>query len=178
MRINKLKGSFLLLVTLMIVVVKGAFAADFDPVVEIDPNNAVTFSGIVDANSYETVFTATVGQTQVTPENLANAIRPGSGQVLRITSVHGYVFGSPIPPAETDYALAFVGACTPRLSIRAFGNGAIAYNGRSTVQVNYRPGLVASLQSNEVLCLRSNTQSNQRVFIEVHGYLQALPAKH
>jgi len=99
---------------------------------ETDPNNAVTFFAIVDANSFQTVFTSTIGEAQTTSAQLADAIRPDSGRVLRITSIHGYVFGSPLPPAETDYALAGVGACIPRVGFRGFGNGSIASGELST----------------------------------------------
>lgn len=138
---------------------------------EYAPGDAVTFFSIVDPNSFETSFTATIGEAQVTPEQLAEAIRPGSGRLLRITSVHGSLFGSPQQPLAGSYALAFIGACTPRFSVRGFGNGYMAFGGLDTVRAAYRPGLVASLQKNEVLCFRSLLQSNQPVLMEVHGFL-------
>lgn len=139
--------------------------------IENAPSDAVTFFAIVDPNSFETTVTATIGETQVTPEQLADAIRPGSGRVLRITSIHGSLFDSPMAPMSGSYALAFVGACTPRFAVRGFGNGFIAFGGQDTVRVAYRPGLVASLNENETLCFRSLLQSNQRVMMEVHGFL-------
>ncbi len=169
-------GSIFLVFITLVFAATNTVAEEADPIGEIDPDNAVTFSAIVAADSFETVLTATIGETQTTPAQLADAIRNGSGHVLRITAINGHVFSGPVPPAATDYASAFVGACTPRLSVRGFGNGPIAFGGRGTVQVNYRPGLVASLTANEVLCLRSLVQSNQRVLIEVHGYLQKHPS--
>jgi len=143
---------------------------------ETDPNNAVSFFAFVDPNSTQTGFFTKIGEAQVTPQALADDIRIDGDRVLRITSIQGHLFGASLPPVETDYALAFVGACTPRSSVRAFGNGYMAFAGPSTVQVTYRPGLVVSLYDDEVLCLRSLIQSNQKVLIEVHGYLQKRPS--
>ncbi|MEL6869803.1 MAG: hypothetical protein AAFO81_08380 [Pseudomonadota bacterium] len=134
--------------------------------------NAVTFFAIVDPNTFETSLTATIGETQVTPQQLSDAIRSGSDQVLRITSVHGSLFSARGAPAAGSYALAFIGACSERFSVRGFGNGYLALGGADTLGVTYRPGLVASLNRGESLCFRSLVQSNQRVMLEVHGYLQ------
>ena len=138
---------------------------------ESDSADAVTFFAIVDPASFQMQFTATIGNSQVAPEVLADAIRPGSGRVLRITSVQGALFASPGPPPASGYALFFVGACTPRLATRGFGNGSISVSGAATLQISYRPGLVAKLLENETLCFRSLIQSNQQATIEVHGFL-------
>ena len=135
------------------------------------PGNAVTFFAIVDPDSSVTAFAAMIGESQVTSEQLADAIRPASGRVLRVTSIHGSLFDLSMAPVAGSYALAFLGACTPRASVRGFGNGYIAFGGQDTVRVAYRPGLVASLSEKETLCFRSLSQSNQRVLLEVHGYL-------
>jgi len=170
-------GSILFVFTTLVFGATNTVAEETDLSTETDPNNAVTFFAIVDANSSETSLNAMIGETQTTSEQLTAAIRTDSDRVLRITSIQGQLFGSPLPPAETDYALAFIAACSPRLSVRGFGNGYIAFSGPNAVQVTYRPGLVVRLAADETLCLRSLTQSNQRVLIEVHGYLQHSVAK-
>ena len=178
MKLKKMTNTILLSIAAITITVT-AIAADIDSTVEFNPENAVTFRVNIDPDSTDTAIDVTIGDNQVSSEELADAVRLSSGRVLRITSVHGYVFNTPTPPAETDYVIAFVGACGPRLSIRSFGNGPITFSGRSTTQVNYRPGLVANLYPNERFCFRSLSQSNQRAHLEVHGYLQKIPAgKH
>ena len=140
------------------------------------PSNAVTFFGTVNPDSYQTVLTAKVGEKQISAGDLADLIRVNTDRVLRITSIQGFVFGSPNPPTENDYALALVAACSPTFSLRGFGNADIAFSGPKTVQLNFHPGPVVSLLEGEQLCLRSNTQSNKRVRIEVHGYLMQRPS--
>ena len=140
------------------------------------PSNAVTFFGTVNPDSYQTVLTVKIGEEQVSSGDFADLIRVNTNPVLRITSIQGFVFGSPNPPTESDYALALVAACSPTFSLRGFGNADIAFSGPKTVQLNFHPGPVVSLLEGERLCLRSNTQSNQRVRIEVHGYLMQRPS--
>lgn len=135
-------------------------------------SEAVSFLANVDPDSDQTVFTIQVGDQQISTAQLNNMLRPGGGSVLRITSVHGFLSDPNIVPDATDYAVIFVGALS-RFGIRGFGAGTLSLNGAGTTQINFAPGLVASLLNNEVLTIRSQVQSNHEARIEVHGFLEA-----
>ncbi len=132
---------------------------------------AVSFLANVDPDSDQTVLTVQLGDQQIPTSELNDMLRPGGGSVLRITSVHGFLTGTPQVPSTSDYAVIFVGAIM-RGGIRGFGAGTLSLNGAGTTQINFDPGLVASLLNNEYLVIRSQSQSNHEARVEVHGFLE------
>lgn len=132
----------------------------------------VSILGNVEADSFDTALTVQVRDQQVSAEDFSDMLRPGGGHVFRVTSINGFLLNGPVPPSNDDYAVVFLGALGLRNSIRGFGAGTIALDGRGSNQVNFRPGLFVNLLANESLVLRSMVQSNQQARIEVHGFLR------
>lgn len=134
--------------------------------------DAVSFFANVDPDSFDTTFAAIViGTEQATAEDLNELLRPSGGMALRVTTMKLHNF----TPVDTSYASVFLGACTPIFSTRGFGSGPLAAGGPNTIQVNFQPGLVATLNSNESLCIRSLIQSNDLAVVGIHGFLQNSP---
>jgi len=133
---------------------------------------AISFLANVHPDTDQTFFNIKVNDQAIPSNTLHNMLRPGGGSVLRVTSIHGTLFGRISAPAPTDYALIFLGAINPRFSVSGFGAGTLSVSGATTTQINFDPGLYVHLNSDQTLTLRSLIQSNQLAHIEVHGFLE------
>lgn len=134
---------------------------------------AISFLANVQPDSDQTFFSIKLNDQTITSAALNDMLRPGGGSTLRVTSIHGLLIDSQqAVPDAFDYAVVFIGAITPRASVRGFGAGTISVSGPTTTQINFDPGLFVNLDSDETLTLRSQIQSNQLARIEVHGFLE------
>jgi hypothetical protein len=107
--------------------------------------------------------------------SLANRIRPGTDEVLVVTSITAYNFSGSLPPADS-YGMLNAGACSTGVFPRRFGIPVITIDGRSTTHVTLQPGvLVFDLIDTERVCFTSLAQSTSIVDVTLHGYLTARP---
>ncbi|GAB4194927.1 MAG: hypothetical protein Tsb002_26940 [Wenzhouxiangellaceae bacterium] len=131
----------------------------------------ISFQTIVHPNSTQSGFNIQFVDKQISTNELNMMLQPAGGMVLRVTSIHGYLTGMTDVPNAFDYAVIYLGA-SKRGSMRQFGAGSISLNGAGTTQINFDPGLVATLLDTETLALRSLLQSNRQARIEIHGYIE------
>ncbi|MCB1744744.1 MAG: hypothetical protein KDK91_30540 [Gammaproteobacteria bacterium] len=106
---------------------------------------------------------------------LADRLRSGSSEVLVVTGVTAYNFGSPAVP-DDSYGLLNFGACRSGGFPRQFGVPIFTTDGRGTTGISLRPGaIVSDLEANERLCFTSFAQSTHLVDVTLHGFLIMRP---
>lgn len=157
-------GSLLMLAILFLCGASGCVANE-----SIKPENIVSFFGTVSPNSKDKTFGAVViGAEQATSEDLNKLLRPNGNKVLIVTSVTGYHI---TPTNKAPFSVVAILGLRENGSTRGWGNGGLSVSGLQTTQVDYRPGIVVTLMSDESLCIASFIQSNDKARVGVHGYL-------
>lgn len=133
-------------------------------------SRALSMTAVVDPGTSTTAWTAVAGTQQLaTP--IEDLIGPDGKFVYRIRTIHAMLQVNSAP-AGGQYARVAMAACGANGGTFGFGAGTVVVAGGEHEQVSYDPGLVASLPERFELCAISGTQSNQRVFFQLHGYLQ------
>lgn len=143
-------------------------AAQAAPLDEIP--RALSMTAVVDPGTSTTNWTAVSGIEQLAVP-IEDLIGPKGKYVYRIRTIHA-LLQLDSAPGPAQYARVAVAACGVNGGTSGFGAGTLVVAGGEHEQVTYDPGLVASLPQRFELCAISSIQSNQRVFFQVHGYLQ------